>query len=321
MSGQGTPRSPYSQQNDDSDDEMYITENQPLDQVLQQPRPNLQGPFRDTLRSNTIDQLAAGFPQPPQGYTFRNTGSSDPVKSRQTQELLSQFNKASNRPTTREGFDAKGSIVQPPNGDNVKRDGADRCLTCIQQGGSCHGTNVQNGRCHNCTGGDSQTMASGEVKYSRKHRDCRWKEPDNNIYTYEDHIKHYPTKRRLPQNTKLGVFQRSMTAGNLWPTILDIPRQTYEGQLLRWVARHAVDAGDVQADAARNLDNMIQIAATAMAYVGSASNIANPQTREQVRAAMNEIYLRLMLWHEQRRGISAHEMRDLLPYGHPRKQG
>jgi len=300
--------------------ESDIEPNAPLQDTIQRPRSNENGPFVHTLQPYNASVMAAWFPQPPQGYVFQNTSAVDPEKARQTDELCLRLNKRSTKARTKERFEAKGSIVRPPNGTNVKEE-QESCLTCINQGCKCRGTDVEDGKCYNCRGGDWATLANGQQKPTRAVRICRWKQPDKEIWTYEDHASYYDPDHRIPGNTKKGRFEREMTKNDLWPTILDIPPQSHESQILRWITANMVTAGGLNDDSARNLDGMIEQTMRSLTYVSRASTIADPRVRRQVAAAVNEIYLRLLLWHERGRGIDTREIRELLPDTHPNKRG
>ena len=322
MSGQDRRQDAVSRgEKSDSDSESSeedILVNAPLQQVLN-PLPKFDQSRRRNCMPVALDNSVPFFPQPPQGYVFQNTGSSDPAKLQQTKKLVALLNKKETKAQTKAEFEAKGSIVQPPDGDNVKRHKADSCLTCIAQSAGCQGSDVDKGECRNCRGGDKKKMADGTEKKSRAARKCRWKQPERGIWTYRDHIQHHDPERQLPQNTKRGRYEREMTKQNLWPNIWDIPPQSHEGQILRWIAAGVATAGGLSNDSQTNLDAMIEITLRRVAFVSLASNIPDDRTRREVVAAVNEIYMRLLLAREDDAGLTRQQIRNLLPDGHPQK--
>ncbi|KAK5942006.1 hypothetical protein PMZ80_005957 [Knufia obscura] len=310
-------------EDDDFEDE-DIDENAPLGQLLRQPRPNEDAILNHTMRPISLDDPAAGFPQPPAGFRFQNLSAASADKRQRTKVLADQLNKRTTRAETTEQYESKGSIVQPPNGLNVKRHKEDSCLTCIKQGGTCHGTDVVDGRCKNCRGGDVKLNKKGVMAPSRARRTCRWKQPHLGLWTYEAHANHHDPTRRIYENTKKGRFEREMTNQELWPDIFDIPpsgASRYWADLLRWIAAGVVDNGGVSNDVSANLDGMLEITLRRLAHVNLQSVIPDQRVRREVFNAVNEIYLRLLLWHQEERGMTAAEVQNLLPNGHPRKQG
>lgn len=310
------------------DSEPDVPVNAPLQRYLG--LPGFNPPLRHPLMRPMAQENQGGFfPQPPPGYVFHNTSSCDAGKARKTKELVEKINKTKARPNTKGYYESKGSIVQPQDGANVKRDKKDKCLTCISQGSACHGTEVTKGSCRVCNGGvDPNKPASkdkeGNTKpntRTRAQRTCRWKQPDKNIWTYKDHQEHYDPARTIYKNTKLGRLQREMTKQKLWPNVWDLAPQSHEGQILQWIAAGMVNSGGLSNDARGNLDAVMEVTMRRMSYVARASTIPDQRTRQEVVAAVNEIYLRLLLARENGTGFTEQQIRNLLPENHPRKQG
>ena len=99
-----------------------------------------------------------------------------------------------NRPNTKEYFDKKDSREKPEDGENAMSE-IDHCLTCIVQGASCHGTEVSNGKCNSCHGLNPDGTRSKGVRV------CRWREAENNIFTYFDHKEKYPKGKAAAAET------------------------------------------------------------------------------------------------------------------------
>lgn len=308
---------------DSSDSEPDVPVNASLQTYLG--LPGLNPPLRHlSMRPMAQDNQGLYFPQPPPGYLFQNTSSSDPEKVQKTRALVQKMNKTKTRPNTKGYYEGRGSVVQPQDGENVKRDKKDKCLTCISQGAACTGTEVVGGSCRVCNGRTDKTKSASEKKEGdnkRAQRVCRWKQPDKNIWTYKDHQEYHDPDRAIYKNTKLGRMQREMTKQKLWPNVWDMAPQSHEGQILRWIAAGMVNSGGLSNDARGNLDAMMEVTMRRMAYVARASNIPDPRTRREVVAAVNEIYLRLLLAREDGTGFTEQQIKLLLPDNHPRKNG
>ncbi|KAK5093121.1 hypothetical protein LTR70_004944 [Exophiala xenobiotica] len=309
------------------DSEPDVPVNAPLQAYLGLPgfNPPLRHP---PMRPTAQENQGLFFPQPPPGYSFQNTSSSDPEKARKTRELVEKMNKTKTRPNTKKYYENNGSIEQPQDGKNVKRDKKDKCLTCISQGAACHGTEITGGSCRICKGRVDKTKPASNDKEDTKpslkpkaQRTCRWKQPDKNIWTYKDHQQRYDPDRTIYKNTKLGRLQREMRKQKLWPNVWDLAPQSHEGQILRWIAAGMVNSGGLSNDPRANLDAMMEVTMRRMSYVARASNIPDQRIRQEVVAAVNEIYLRLLLAREDGTSFTEQQIRALLPENHPRKHG
>lgn len=109
--------------------------------------------------------------------------------------ILNRQHPATIRPVKdAEHFKRFSAIEQPADGDNVKTD-KQRCLTCINSGSRCHGTDVQGGKCRSCRG---IPVNSGNT---RRARVCLWLDPQRNIFTYAD-AQRVNATRTIPRNTR-----------------------------------------------------------------------------------------------------------------------
>ena len=135
----------------------------------------------------------------------------------------SKSKKKRNVPTTKQQYLDKGAISQPPDGPNSKPLGK-RCLRCIHQGMSCHGSDIRRGQCLSCRGIGKGISENTGRRVKLQKRNCRWVEADKNIFTIEDVQEYYPETRRTGRTPKRPARKASATPET--PTPVVVPSQT-----------------------------------------------------------------------------------------------
>ena len=251
----------------------------------------------------------------PENYSFQNKTKSG------KQQLLTKDGKIVPKsnftapPDTKEYYDKQGSIKQPNDGPNTKAPGK-KCLTCISQGSSCHGTEVKDGKCDTCRG-----KAKSGAQTART-RDCKWQVPASGVYTYKKHQEVF-TGRTIPENTAAARQE----GAEHYRHIFDWPAG-YERRLLTWLAEGAWATtvvspfstewnSDVlwtvivdRLNGARSLENR---PAEIRRYFGTV------QTHQNFIAALTEMRRRLEVMRRAGLGVTIQEIQALLPNDHPQK--
>lgn len=138
------------------------------------------------------------------------------------------------------------AVPKPEDGPNVKQDQTESCLTCVHFGKTCHGTDVEGGKCQQCRG------ASGETKTKRT---CLWLDPDNKIFNYPDAFAAANAKRN-PHNTREGreARRKRMEAEDKArnpPQLLDDVANWPAARPMLCEATSEIDTGGEETDGAR----------------------------------------------------------------------
>lgn len=136
-------------------------------------------------------------------------------------------------------FKDRGAVQKPADGDQSKTK-EQRCLTCINQGGSCHGTDVVEGQCRACRG---IPVNAGNA---RRKRVCLWLDPDNNILTYAEAQRDAGTTRNERNQRPVmppPITDMEMRAVLNAPGLLDLDPQSGEFETLSRLVASLWDAG------------------------------------------------------------------------------
>lgn len=262
------------------------------------------------------------YPHPPHNYRFVNTIPKYLIDQKEGDKEDGQRKKARShhkvKPDTKEFYDSKNSVEQPPDGDEVKEED-EACLTCISQGGTCHGTSVMDGKCESCRG------LGPEPGKFRQQRVCRWKQPTQGVYTYIRHqevnggtlIKRNTAAWRKTHNNREDPDEDAESEPDFqYVTIWHFPYGSYPHALLRWLAALVVDNGLHTDDL--NLNALISI--TRARYVYASRNpktFINTPTQQSVLQALNEIYHRLKTMEQNGMVIVLEDILEMIPEDHP----
>lgn len=230
--------------------------------------------------------------------------------------ILNRDHPATKRPEKNaEHFQKRGAAEKPADGPNTKAANK-RCLTCIQQGGVCHGTDVEGGRCRACRG---IPVNPGKSRRSRK---CYWLETNNNIFTYAE-------AKRVYEGTRIPINERAVVPAPPAPEeanavlnapgLFDIDPESGDLETLTelvgrlWDTRRFTTNGDVNLvtirDAARSQYQQLAITMSPeeLAASHTANHLRTIITAAEAmmrREAPDEVLVPLALLH-------------LLPEGHP----
>lgn len=234
------------------------------------------------------------FPDPPPNYKFVNEIPKH-LLTKNDDGPGQRSRRANTKPDTKEFYDSKNSVEQPPDGDQVKEED-EACLTCISQGGNCHGTSVKDGKCESCRG------IGPDPGKLRQQRVCRWKQPTKGVYTY---VKHQEVNGGVIIKRNTAAWKKananeddpdeaaaSETEHDEIVLIWHFPYGGYPHALLRWLAALLVDNGMLTDD--QNLDALIIITRARFRYARrNPQTFSSEQVQREVLQALNEIYWRL----------------------------
>lgn len=303
-------------------------------QSLQGPTKTWKQPSGERLWTQAQTTFATYLKSPPQNYVHQPVQPRDDVlKLRQATYRQAHFPVHSQgrpfnhngRENTREYYDSKNARDKPDDGITTKLEGDKaQCLTCINQGATCHGTDVVGGKCRGCRGENK------DGKRTRQIRICRWREPENEIFTYLDHKTVYPKgKDDIKQAEPAGISRNNngvegdeINESNdnidhclvleMFITVYDIA-DTYAKQVLNAMVATVFDGGWTSDEEEANIGALLSVAQECFEKL--------PTDRVQCKAAVEEVHdiltKMLLLGHF----INYQGMSDLLPNSHPAYTG
>lgn len=268
------------------------------------------------VTQQALENAAPGiwYTPAPQGYKFVNT---KPKNLAERIQALRGGKKKKPKapkpppPDTKEFYDSKGAVEQPPDGANVMKE-AESCLTCISQGGNCHGTTVSSGKCLSCRGIG--------ITAPRQVRTCRWRQPQKGVYTFNKHLEVNGVKQVEKNTSKYKQANKKpdsdAEAELSFLTIWDFAADSHTAALLRWLAALVVDNGFLTEDL--NLDALANVARARYVYASrNPQTFPSPQVQQQVMLALNEIYSRLKDMKKNGSVITMGDLLEILPFDHP----
>lgn len=284
------------------------TSNQSLDS--QGPTKTWRQPSAVRLWSQAVITFPKYLAATPEDYRYdRREVYQEALSIRQAEWKKAKLEKnkpsATTKPNSREFYDSKNARDKPDDGMHAKRDD-ESCLTCVKQGARCHGESVVDGKCRTCRGFNRHGQRTRGI------RTCRWREPENGIFTYLDHQKAYSKGKGVEatgdnEDSKEDELEFADNIG-IFSTVHDMV-DPYAKEVISAMAATVFDGGWASSDTEANLKCLVTLAKQYSKLLGHERSQLGDVVEDIV-----QIFSCMLLLGDF---VTYRRLTDLLPPSHP----